>query len=173
MPTILSMLNISVPSAVEGKDLSSHALGKGGADHDAAHMQGMGATASWTDGTEWRALRDHQYTYAVYHRDGKELLFSNPKDPYQMVDLAGVPSSAATLKHYRTLSENWRKEQHDTFEACTWYESRWTVDRNITNTAKGVGQNVNALNQLTAKWFPDGIGDKAVKPSMHEAQSAS
>ncbi len=171
MPTILSMLNIPVPSAVEGKDMSSHALGKGGADHDAAHMQGMGATAAWTDGTEWRALRDHEYTYAIYHRDGKELLFNNPKDPFQMVDLAGEPSSAATLKHYRTLSQDWRKGQNDVFEACSWYESRWTTDRNITNTAKGVKQDGNALKQLTDKWFANGIGDAPVKPAARESQA--
>ena len=162
MPTILSMLNIPCPSTVEGKDLSSHALGGGGDDHEAAHMQGMGATAGWTDGSEWRALRDHEYTYAIYHRDGKELLFNHRKDPYQMIDLAGERSYAATLKRCRTMSETWRKEQNDTFEACSWYESRWTVDRNITNTAKGIGQDLNLLKQLTATWFPDGSGDKSV-----------
>jgi arylsulfatase A-like enzyme len=173
MPTILSMLKIPIPSTVEGKDMSGHALGRGGGDHDAAHMQGMGATAAWTDGTEWRALRDHEYTYAVYHRDRKELLFNNGKDPYQMADLAGERSSAAILKHYRTLSENWRKQQNDTFEACSWYQSRWTIDRNITNTAKGVKQDVDYLKQLTDKWFPNGIGDMPVKPGPHEAKSAS
>ncbi len=162
MPTVLSLLNVSIPSTVEGIDLSRQALGKGGTDHEAAHMQGMGATAGWTDGTEWRALRDHEYTYAVYHRDGKELLFHNRKDPYQMKDLATDKSSATTLRHYRALSEKWRKECNDTFEACTWYESRWTVDRNITNTAMGVKQDLIPLNQLLSKWFPNGIGDTPV-----------
>src|SRR5215831_4468829 len=45
MPTLLSMLNLPVPRAVEGTDLSGHALGKGGSTPDAAHMQGMGTTA--------------------------------------------------------------------------------------------------------------------------------
>src|SRR6185312_9807485 len=124
MPTLLSMLKIPIPSTVEGKDMSAQAMGKTGSDHDAAHMQGMGATASWIDGTEWRALRTHEYTYAMYHRDGKELLFHNTKDPYQMTDLAGEKSHAATLQHLRTMSETWRKQQNDTFEACSWYESR-------------------------------------------------
>ncbi len=162
MPTILSMLNIPVPSAVEGRDMSSHAFGKGGADHGAAHMQGMGSTAGWTDGTEWRGLRDHEFTYAIYHRDGKELLFHTSKDPYQMTDLAADKASAATLRHYRTMSETWRKQQNDTFEACTWYESRWSVDRNITDTARGVKQDLEAVRQITGKWFPNGIGDKSV-----------
>ena len=49
MPTLLTLMGIGVPSSVEGIGLSSHALGKAGRDHDAAHMQGMGATAAWTD----------------------------------------------------------------------------------------------------------------------------
>jgi len=51
-------------------------------------MQGMGTTAAWTDGTEWRAVRDHEYTYAIYRRDRRELLFDNRRDPYQLRDLA-------------------------------------------------------------------------------------
>jgi arylsulfatase A-like enzyme len=160
MPTILSLLNLPIPAAVEGMDLSGHALGKGGSDHDAAHMQGMGATAAWTDGSEWRALRDHEYTYAIYHRDRKELLFNNRKDPYQMTNLADDRSQTAKLAHYRSLSENWRRQQNDTFEACSWYENRWTKDRNVTNTAKGVGQNLSELEKITEHWFPDGVGDR-------------
>ena len=66
MPTVLSLMNLPIPKTVEGVDLSHEALGRSGASPEAAHMQGMGTTAAWTDGTEWRALRDHEYTYAVY-----------------------------------------------------------------------------------------------------------
>jgi len=145
MPTLLSLMNLPVPKTVEGTDLSRHALGKGGAQPEAAHMQGMGTTAAWTDGTEWRALRDHEYTYAVYRRDGSELLFHNRRDPYQVRNLAGDAASAATLRHYREASQQWRKEQNDTFESCTWYRDHWTQDRNITMTAKGIKQDLQSL----------------------------
>ncbi len=153
MPTVLSMLNLPIPKAVEGKDLSSHAFGKGGSDHDAAHMQGMGTTAAWKDGTEWRALRDHEYTYAIYHRDRSELLFNNRNDPFQLNDLALDRTQTAKLAHYRQLSANWRLQQNDSFEACTWYQGRWTTDRNITSTAKGVGQDLAKLKTINNKWF--------------------
>ncbi len=161
MPTILRLLDLPVPSAVEGMDLSSQALGKGGSDHEAAHMQGMGNTAAWIDGSEWRAVRDHEYTYAVYHRDGKELLFHHRDDPYQLTDLAGERAQSATLAHYRQMSAAWRKEQNDEFQACSWYENRWTKDRNIVMTARGVTQNLDELREITHKWFPDG-GDRSV-----------
>ena len=162
MPTLLSMLGLPVPRDVEGKDLSGAALGKGKADKEAAHMQGMGATAAWVDGTEWRALRDHEYTYAIYRRDRKELLFNNRQDPFQRKDLAEDRGQATLLKHYRELSERWRKEQNDTFEACSWYEPRWTTNRNITGTAKGVGQDLHRLQDLLSQWFPGNVGERSV-----------
>jgi arylsulfatase A-like enzyme len=155
MPTLLSLLNLPVPRSVEGMDLSSVALGQSTKTPEAAHMQGMGTTAAWTDGTEWRAMRDHEYTYAVYHRDGRELLFHHRSDPYQMRDLAEEKSAAATLRHYRENSQAWRKERNDTFEACTWYRDRWTRDRNIISTATGVKQDVAALQQIRSKWFKE------------------
>jgi arylsulfatase A-like enzyme len=163
MPTLLSMMGLPIPTTVEGKDLSASVIGGHGEGNEIAHLQGMGATASWTDGSEWRAARDNQYTYGVYHRDGKELLFDRRRDPYQLTNLAEDPGFASTLAHYRTTSQLWRAEQNDTFEACSWYQ-RWTVDRNIVNTARGVTQDLDALNRLTARWLPNGIGEHTVSP---------
>jgi hypothetical protein len=55
----------------------------------------------------------------------------------------------------------WRKEQNDTFENCSYYE-RWTEDRNIVNTAKGVKQDLAALKVITDKWFPGTTGEQPV-----------
>jgi arylsulfatase A-like enzyme len=152
MPTLLSMLNLPIPRAVEGADLSRQMLGKGGPGPGAVHMQGMGTTAAWQDGTEWRAMRDHEYTYAIYRRDGSELLFHNRRDPYQMRNLASDKSAPATLREYRERSQRWRKERNDTFESCTWYRDHWTSDRNITATAMGVRQDLGVLQKVLAKW---------------------
>jgi arylsulfatase A-like enzyme len=169
MPTLLSMMNVGVPQAVEGIDLSSHAVGKGGTDNDAAYLQGMGATASWAEGTEWRALRDHEYTYAIYHKDGKELLFNHRIDPYQLIDLASERSATNVLTHYRQMSEKWRQEHNDRFEASGWYQRNWTEDRNITMTATGVKQDLEALHQINEKWFPNGVGLRSIDiPPVHD-----
>ncbi len=161
MPTLLSMMEISVPPSVEGMDLSRSILVAGGSEPEVAHMQGMGATAAWADGSEWRGLRDHEYTYGIYQRDRKEFLFHNRKDPYQLTNLADDRTKASILTHYRTVSERWRTEQNDTFEKCTWYQ-RWTEDRNIVMTAKGTRQDLVGLKAITDRWFPDGIGDQPV-----------
>ena len=161
MPTLLSLMHLPVPEAVEGTDLSAHALGNGGSAPDAAHMQGMGTTAAWTDGTEWRAMRDHEFTYAIYRRDRRELLFNHRKDPYQLRNLADEASASATLRHYHEVSELWRKERNDTFESCSWYGDHWTHDRNIVMTAKGVKQDVAELEKINARWFANGAGERS------------
>lgn len=154
MPTLLDMMNLPVPRAAEGVSFRRAALGQGGGARAAAYLQGMGTTAAWKDGTEWRAIRDQQHTYATYRRDGKELLFDNRKDPYQMKNLAEDRGFAKTVGHYRDQLKAWRKEYNDAFEACTWYESRWTKDRNIVNTASGVTQDLEKLRAVEARWAP-------------------
>jgi arylsulfatase A-like enzyme len=136
MPTFLSMLGLEAPVGVEGMDLSHSVLGKPGPEPEAALMQICGATADWTNGHEWRALRDKQYTYAIYRVDRKELLFDNHADPYQMTNLAGDPTHAKQLDKFRTLLAQHMADINDNFEECTWYRDHWTDgNRDITSSA--------------------------------------
>ena len=162
MPTLLSMMELPIPDGVEGQDLSRSIMtDRSGSEPGVAHMQGMGATAAWADGSEWRSLRDHEYTYGIYQCDRRELLFDNRRDPYQLNNLADDRSRSSLLAHYRSVSESWRKEINDTFQPCSWYQ-RWTIDRNIVDTAKGMKQDLQALKTVTDHWFHDGIGDRPV-----------
>jgi arylsulfatase A-like enzyme len=151
MPTVLGALGLPVPRAVEGADLSGNLLGKSSRGPEAIYMQGMGTTAAWQDGTEWRALRDDRYTYAIYRRDRSELLFDNVSDPYQMKNLAQDRGEQPKLAHYRTMLQRWMKEHNDRFEACTWYRDQWTRDRNIIDTASGVRQDPGALDAIVRR----------------------
>ncbi len=151
MPTLLGALGLRAPRAVEGADLSGNLLGRSSHGPEAIYMQGMGTTAAWKDGTEWRALRDHQYTYAIYHRDRSELLFDNVADPYQMKNLASDRANNAKLEYYRAQLQRWMKDHNDTFESCTWYRDRWTSDRNIVNTATDVKQDLEELDRIVRR----------------------
>ena len=95
-------------------------------------MQNTGACAVWEDGYEWRALRSKQFTYAIYRKDRKELLFDNLKDPYQLRNLADDAEHGQTLKRFRALLRTRMKELDDNFEASTWYRDHWVKDRVIT-----------------------------------------
>jgi arylsulfatase A-like enzyme len=124
--------------SVEGIDLSHCAIGGGGAEPQAAFLQNTGACAAWEDGHEWRALRDKQYTYAVYRVDKSELLFDNKNDPYQMNNLARNPIYIETLERFCKMLAGKMESLNDTFEKCTWYRDNWTDgNRNIIRTARG------------------------------------
>lgn len=135
MPTLLGLLDLPISDAVEGIDLSHCALGQAGPEPEAAFLQGMGATAIWEDGHEWRGLRSKQYTYAIYQDSREELFFDNQSDPYQMINLVDEPAHAEKLNHFRTLLRQQMDVVNDTFEICTWYEEHWTQDRIILKTA--------------------------------------
>ncbi len=132
MPTLLSLCGLPTPKKVEGQDLGHCALGKPGPEPEAAFMQNTGACAAWEDGYEWRALRSKRYTYAIYRKDRKELLFDNREDPFQKVNLASDPDHKDTLEGFRAMLKKRMESVGDTFEACTWYRDHWTKDRVIT-----------------------------------------
>ena len=138
MPTILGLMGLAIPEDVEGMDLSHLAQGKDGPEPDAALLQGMGHTYLWEDGFEWRALRDKRYSYAVYRRDGSELLFDNINDPLQAKNLIGDTGYKNIEDTFRLKLKEKMERLDDTFEKCTWYRDHWTDGcRNILRGAKG------------------------------------
>ena len=98
-------------------------------------MQGMGCTAKWENGYEWRALRTKQYTYAVHRSDRSEKLFDNIADPFQTRNLSDAPESTELRNQFRILLQQRMNALNDTFEVCTWYRNNWTEDRIILRTA--------------------------------------
>ena len=158
MPTILSLMNLPIPSEVEGNDLSHSIYGRSGFEPDAALLQSMGTTAAWQNETEWRALRDKRYTYATYRKNGKECLFNNIEDPYQLTNLASNPSSKNRLKYYRDMLAERMRDLNDTFENCCWYRDHWTVDRNIIQGAKGGSHDLGMLTDIISQHYsPDAL----------------
>lgn len=153
MPTVLGLMGLPVPKAVEGMDLSHCALRRQGPEPETALMQNTGACAAWQDGYEWRALRDKRFTYAVYRRDGAELLLDNLNDPYQKQNLLGDPKQADRLHDFRRMLKRRMEELGDGFEKCTWYRERWTKDRNILRGAKGGRHDLDALAATLRKHF--------------------
>ena len=138
MPTLLGLMDLPIPAAVEGMNLSNQVLGKKGPEPDAAFLQGMGHTYLWQNGFEWRALRDKRYTYARYRIDGKELLFDNQNDPLQMNNLIQNVEYQKIAGKLRSLMAKKMKSLDDNFETCTWYRDHWTDGkRNIIAGAHG------------------------------------
>lgn len=135
-PTLLSMMNLPIHAGIEGMDLSHCAMSQPGPEPEAAMMMITGATADWSPGFEWRAMRDKRYTYAIYRRDRSELLFDHVADPPQMTNLLDVPAHADALHRLRSLLSQKMSAIHDTFESSEWYRDHWTDGhRNIIRSA--------------------------------------
>lgn len=124
-PTLLGLLTLPIPEEMEGMDLSAKALGEPGPEPDFALLQGTGHTYMWTDGAEWRAVRNKRYTYARYLKDGSELLFDNQTDPYQLQNLAGDAGSQSTIEELRDAMAAKMLGIGDEFRPCTWYRDHW------------------------------------------------
>ena len=137
MPTLLSLMGLPIPESVEGMDLSQCVRGEAEPQPEAAFLQNTGACAIWEDGHEWRALRDKQYTYAIYRADRSERLFDNVNDPYQMCNLAGDPRYQDTVDRFRQMLASKMESLSDGFEASTYYRDHWTKDRIILRGARG------------------------------------
>ena len=136
MPTLLGLVGLPIPDAVEGMDLSHWAHGVSGPEPDAAFLQNTGACATWENGHEWRALRDKRFTYAVYRVDGTERLFDNINDGFQMDNLAENLAYRETLNRFRSMLASKMASLNDTFEVSLWYKSHWiSEDRRILRTA--------------------------------------
>ncbi len=134
MPTLLGLLDLSIPDGGEGTDCSGHLTGAGGPELPAALLQGMGHSYLWIDGFEWRALRDARYRHPRPEAPA-ELLFDNVEDPHQMRDLAADPEHRQRLEAFRKQLADRLAALGDTFEDCTWYQ-RWTDGhRNIVRSA--------------------------------------
>ena len=134
MPTLLSMMGLTIPEEVEGRNLTAYIKGEKSNDSGAL-MMGTGATAVFEDGHEWRAWRTKRYTYAQYLIDGKELLFDHKEDPFQMKNLAQSEEYQEIKQNLRNQMLKKMDEIGDTFEPCSCYQDHWIENRIIKRTA--------------------------------------
>ncbi|MEM9128869.1 MAG: sulfatase [Pseudomonadota bacterium] len=137
LPTLCGLASMPPPDGIEGNDLSEVLLGQAPIPEDnAVLLQGCGATAAWEDGHEWRALRDKTFTYAVYKIDGKEFLFNNETDPFQMHNLADDGQFDSIKTRMKAALWDRMDAINDEFQLSSWYRDNWTdQNRKIVRSA--------------------------------------
>lgn len=124
MPTLLSLCGVPVPKSVQGADLSSFALGKGGKKPEGVLLQKILGGGKLPGGGEWRGVRTPRYTYAKT-LSGGWLLFDNEKDPYQQNNLIGKPEYKALQDRLDNLLKELLKKADDDFAPSTEYLKRF------------------------------------------------
>lgn len=135
LPTLLSLMGLSIPAQVEGSDLSLFLRDGNKTTEDGCLMMCTGPTAIFGNGCEWRAYRTKRYTYAIFRQDGQELLFDNIADPYQMHNLADDPACERLKSDLKEKMLTRMALIGDSFEQNSYYEEHWVKDRLILKTA--------------------------------------
>ena len=141
MPTLLALAGVRQPAhKIDGIDLSAQVLGKtGGArERDAVLMANYSSHWDYFHSEwpwpEWRAVRTKQHTYVKWYA-GREELYDNVVDPYQMRDLS--KSDKPTLERLRVKLAELLKEAHDDFRPGHGYAEWFDNERNVRRTALG------------------------------------
>jgi arylsulfatase A-like enzyme len=146
-PTLARIAGASVPTGLDGRDLGGELVGEANETgrkrrervliaNYSSHWDYFHSEWPWP---EWRGVRTRQHTYIKW-LSGKEELFDNLKDPYQMSDLSG--SDSETMKAMRESLRELLAEAHDTFMAGPAYASWFDDERNIVRTGRGPVQRV-------------------------------
>jgi arylsulfatase A-like enzyme len=140
LPTLCGLVGLTAPKTCDGVDLTGVLLGTKPADRDAILM--MNYVSNWDffdSGTiwpEWRAVRTQRYTYVKW-LDGKEELYDNRDDPYQMKDLAASREAQPVLERLRGRLRKLLADAHDEFLPGTAYADWYDDERNLVKTALG------------------------------------
>lgn len=138
-PTLAAIAHAEAPSVMDGRDLSGAVQGLKAPEREAvlianysSHWDYFHSEWPWP---EWRGVRTNRYTYVKW-LSGKEELFDNISDPYQMQNLAA--SDVATVNHLRENLRDLLREAHDEFMAGPAYAAWYDRERNIVRTGRGL-----------------------------------
>jgi len=137
-PTLCALAGIPVPKHRDGIDLSRVYLGKGKVKRDAVLM--MSYSSHWdyfqtgTRWPEWRGVKTERYTYVKWLK-GREELYDDVADPYQMTNLVQDAGHHATLEKLRARLKKLLKQADDQFLPGTAYANWYDDNRNLIPAA--------------------------------------
>ena len=115
MPTLLAMVGVPAPSAIQGADLSRLVTGAGAGQSEIYIYDLVAVDQSHAQGIpEWRGVRTARHTYART-RAGAWLLYDNARDPYQLDNLAGRPEAAELQAVLAASVDRWMRATADPF----------------------------------------------------------
>ena len=122
-PTLLALMGLAAPDAMEGSDLSEIVRGGDGDGPQSVFLtepiildqgfhQGVG---------EWRGVRTARYTYARWIDGAPWVLYDNEADPYQMTNLVDSPEHAAARAELEAGLRRWLTRTGD--RCVSWQET--------------------------------------------------
>jgi arylsulfatase A-like enzyme len=142
LPTLCAMAGVEVSEPVDGVDVSPVWTGTPVertsvllANYSAGSRVGKFVTdyeGTLSDPMEWRAVKTERYTYVQYI-DGREELFDNVGDPYQLVNLVKDSTlDVAVLEMVRSELEEKLQASHDKLYPGDQYADWYADENNLT-----------------------------------------
>jgi arylsulfatase A-like enzyme len=114
-PTIISLAGLTIPTEMEGLDLSGAMLGHGPEHRSLPILEYVPADQAWGwGGREWRGVRTKRYTYARFRQEGW-VLYDNITDPYQLDNMIDKPEHRALQKQLEAELMEWLARLNDRF----------------------------------------------------------
>jgi arylsulfatase A-like enzyme len=127
MPTLLGLCGCEIPGRCQGSDWTPVLRENAAPPADEALIACHAPFHQYTDaGGAYRGLRTRRHTY-VRFIDGRQMLFDNEADPYQMRDLSAAPGSAELLAGLEARLGAMLEEAGDPFEAPQDLFRKWSV----------------------------------------------
>ncbi|MCL4508843.1 MAG: sulfatase [Chloroflexi bacterium] len=117
-PTLLGLLDVPVPPAMQGRDLTASITG-GAPGPDSQYLQELVCCdqARQVHMLPWRAVRTRHATY-VRNTAGPWLLFDNTRDPYQEHNLIGEESARGLQVRLEATLQGYTQALDDPLESA-------------------------------------------------------
>jgi arylsulfatase A-like enzyme len=131
MPTLLRLLDLEIPSSVEGADLSEYILNQEGGGPGEAYISAYPGRKEAIEAFHnaglnnreygWRAVRTHEFTYVIHHGYAPEdamvrLLYDLKNDKYQLhPELIEAPTCHPLAASLEEKLCRWLKDLNDPF----------------------------------------------------------
>jgi arylsulfatase A-like enzyme len=112
-PTLLALVGVEIPEAMEGADLSAYFLGDESKAPQAAYINTLVCPAKFPF-KAWRGVVTATHTYAR-DSDGPWVLFDDLADPLQQHNLIDDPASAETQTELESLTQRFLESTDDPF----------------------------------------------------------
>ncbi|WP_082026774.1 sulfatase [Flammeovirga sp. OC4] len=124
LPSLLGLAGIAIPKVIEGEDLSDLIKSpKADFDRAALVMNACPFGANFRD-SEYRAIRTKQYSY-IKNLKGKNQLFDNVADPYQLNNLIDQPKVAVLQKELDKKLQAQMDRINDAFHPREYYLKKY------------------------------------------------
>ena len=140
LATLCKLAGAKAADDIDGIDLSGEVLQTGKIDRQvvliAQYVASPNYCRSHRDELQWRGVRGKNHTYVKYVC-GKELLFDNITDPYQMNNLIADEKSNTLLETMRLYLKKLLAEAHDDVLPATSYAEWFDDTRTVIHTGKG------------------------------------